>query len=309
MENVIILGSGCAGLAAAIYVARAGFSPLVIEGNLPGGQISTTSEVENFPGFPDGIDGFSLVMNMRQQAEKFGTRFEMDTIERVELSAESKKLFAASGKSFESRVLIIATGASPKLTGTKGEKEFYGGNGVSTCATCDGAFFRGMDIAVIGGGDTACEEANFLTRFANKVYQIHRRERFRATEIMVRRVTENPKIELVLSSVPEEILGDENGKVRAIRVRNVNSGDVRELSVKGIFVAVGHTPNTAFLKGALPMEADGTLIAERDASGVRTQIPGVFVAGDCADRIFRQAIVAAGTGARAGIEAQRFLEA
>lgn len=309
MENVIILGSGCAGLAAAIYVARAGFSPLVIEGNLPGGQITTTSEVENFPGFPDGIDGFSLVMNMRQQAEKFGTRFEMETIERVELSAETKKLFAASGNVFETRALIVATGASPKMTGIKGEMEFYGGNGVSTCATCDGAFFRGKEIAVIGGGDTACEEANFLTRFASKVYQIHRRDKFRATEIMVRRVTENPKVELVLSSVPEEILGDENGKVRALRVRNVTTNETREIAVSGIFVAIGHTPNTAFLKGTLPMEDDGTLIAERDASGVRTQIPGVFVAGDCADRIFRQAIVAAGTGARAGIEAQRFLEA
>lgn len=308
MENVIILGSGCAGLSAAVYVARAGFSPLVIEGNLPGGQITTTSEVENFPGFPEGIDGFSLVMNMRQQAEKFGTRFESDSIERVELSAETKKLFGASGKIYETRVLVIATGASPKMTGIKGEAEFYGGNGVSTCATCDGAFFRGKEIAVIGGGDTACEEANFLTRFASKVYQIHRRDKFRATEIMVRRVTENPKIELVLSCVPEEILGDENGKVRALRVRDVNTGATRELAVSGIFVAIGHTPNTAFLKGALPMEDDGTLIPERDASGVRTQVPGIFVAGDCADRIFRQAIVAAGTGARAGIEAQRFLE-
>lgn len=308
MENVIILGSGCAGLSAAIYVARAGFSPLIIEGNQPGGQITTTSEVENFPGFPDGIDGFSLVMNMRQQAEKFGTRFEMDTIERVELSAESKKLYAASGNVFECRCLIVATGASPKMTGVKGEMEFYGGNGVSTCATCDGAFFRGKDIAVIGGGDTACEEAQFLTRFASKVYLVHRRDKFRAAEIMVRRVSENPKIELVLSSVPEEVLGDENGKVRALRVRNVKTDTTRELEIKGLFVAIGHTPNTAFLAGALPMEDDGSLIAERDASGVRTKIPGVFVAGDCADRIFRQAIVAAGTGARAGIEAQRFLE-
>lgn len=307
MENCIILGSGCAGLTAAIYAARAGFSPLVIDGAQPGGQITTTAEVENFPGFPDGIDGFSLVMNMRQQAEKFGARFESDVIERVELSAGTKKLFAASGKIFECRALVVAAGASPKLTGVKGEKEFYGGNGVSTCATCDGAFFRGKDVAVIGGGDTACEEANFLTRFASKVYLVHRRDKFRATEIMVRRVSENPKIEIVTSSVPAEILGDDAGKVRALRVKNVQTGAERELDVKGIFVAIGHVPNTAFLAGALPTEADGTLKPNRDASGVRTDVPGVFVAGDCADGVFRQAIVAAGTGARAGIEVQRFL--
>lgn len=307
MENCIILGSGCAGLTAAIYAARAGFSPLVIDGAQPGGQITTTAEVENFPGFPDGIDGFSLVMNMRQQAEKFGARFESDVIERVELSAGTKRLFAASGKIFECRALVVAAGASPKLTGVKGEKEFYGGNGVSTCATCDGAFFRGKDVAVIGGGDTACEEANFLTRFASKVYLVHRRDKFRATEIMVRRVSENPKIEIVTSSVPAEILGDDAGKVRALRVKNVQTGAERELDVKGIFVAIGHVPNTAFLAGALPTEADGTLKPNRDASGVRTDVPGVFVAGDCADGVFRQAIVAAGTGARAGIEVQRFL--
>lgn len=308
MEQVIILGSGCAGLTAAIYAARAGLAPLVIEGIQPGGQITTTSEIENFPGFPNGIDGFSLMMNMRQQAEKFGARFEMDVVERAELSAGTKKLFAASGKTFECRALIVATGAAPKLSGVKGEKEFYGGNGVSTCATCDGAFFRGKDVAVVGGGDTACEEANFLTRFASKVYLVHRRDKFRATEIMVRRVSENPKIELVTSSVPEEILGDDAGKVRALRVKNVATGEIRELAVSGIFVAIGHAPNTAFLTGALPTEPDGTLIPKRDASGVRTDIPGVFVAGDCADPIFRQAVIAAGTGARAGIEAQRFLE-
>ncbi len=308
MENAIILGSGCAGLSAAIYAARAGFSPLVIEGDSPGGQITTTSEVENFPGFPDGVEGFSLAMNMRRQAEKFGARFEIDRIVRVELSAGTKKLFAESGATYECRALVVATGAAPKLTGAKGEAKFYGGNGVSTCATCDGAFFRGADVAVVGGGDAACEEANFLTRFAAKVYLVHRRDKFRAAEIMVRRVSENPKIELVMSSVPEEFLGDESGKLRALRVRNVATGTTRELEVRGAFIAIGHTPNTAFLAGALPTAPDGTLIAERDASGVRTAVPGVFVAGDCADAIYRQAIVAAGTGARAGIELQRFLE-
>ena len=309
MEQVIILGSGCAGLSAAVYAARAGLSPLVLEGAMPGGLITTTSDVENFPGFPDGIDGVSLVMNMRAQAEKFGARFESDVVERVELSAETKKLFASSGKIFECRALIVATGASPKLTGVKGEKELLGGNGVSTCATCDGAFFRGRSVAVIGGGDAACEEASFLTRFAAKVYLVHRRDKFRAAEIMVRRVSENPKIERVLSSVPEEMLADENGRARALRVRSVATGETRDLDVQGIFVAIGHAPNTAFLAGALPLEADGTISALRDASGVRTEIPGVYVAGDCADRLYRQAVIAAGTGARAALEAQRFLEA
>lgn len=309
MEQVIILGSGCAGLSAAVYAARAGLSPLVVEGAMPGGLITTTSEVENFPGFPDGIDGVSLVMNMRAQAEKFGARFESDVVERVELSAGMKKLFASSGKIFECRALIVATGASPKLTGVKGEKELLGGNGVSTCATCDGAFFRGRSVAVIGGGDAACEEASFLTRFAAKVYLVHRRDKFRAAEIMVRRVSENPKIELVLSSVPEEMLADENGRARALRVRNVATGETRDLDVQGIFVAIGHAPNTAFLAGALPLEADGTISALRDASGVRTEVPGVCVAGDCADRLYRQAVIAAGSGARAALEAQRFLEA
>lgn len=309
MEQVIILGSGCAGLSAAVYAARAGLSPLVLEGAMPGGLITTTSDVENFPGFPDGIDGVSLVMNMRAQAEKFGARFESDVVERVELSAGTKKLFASSGKIFECRALIVATGASPKLTGVKGEKELLGGNGVSTCATCDGAFFRGRSVAVIGGGDAACEEASFLTRFAAKVYLVHRRDKFRAAEIMVRRVSENPKIELVLSSVPEEMLADENGRARALRVRSVATGETRDLDVQGIFVAIGHAPNTAFLAGALPLEADGTISALRDASGVRTEIPGVYVAGDCADRLYRQAVIAAGSGARAALEAQRFLEA
>ena len=309
MEQVIILGSGCAGLSAAVYAARAGLSPLVLEGAMPGGLITTTSDVENFPGFPDGIDGVSLVMNMRAQAEKFGARFESDVVERVELSAGTKKLFASSGKIFECRALIVATGASPKLTGVKGEKELLGGNGVSTCATCDGAFFRGRSVAVIGGGDAACEEASFLTRFAAKVYLVHRRDKFRAAEIMVRRVSENPKIERVLSSVPEEMLADENGRARALRVRSVATGETRDLDVQGIFVAIGHAPNTAFLAGALPLEADGTISALRDASGVRTEIPGVYVAGDCADRLYRQAVIAAGSGARAALEAQRFIEA
>jgi len=307
-EAIIILGSGCAGLSAAIYAARAGLSPLVFEGSQPGGQITTTSEVENFPGFPDGIDGFSLVASMRTQAEKFGTRFENESVVRVELSAGTKKLFCESGKIYECRALIVATGAAPRMTGVPGEREFFGGNGVSVCATCDGAFFRGKPVAVIGGGDTACEEANFLSRFASKVFLVHRRDKFRATEILAKRVAENQKIEPVLSSVPVEIFGDDSGKVRALRVRSVETNETRELDVKGVFIAVGRTPNTAFLAGALEMDEGGTLVPAPDATGVRTRVEGVFVAGDCADKIFRQAIVAAGTGARAGLEAVKFLE-
>ncbi len=307
MEEIVILGSGCAGAAAAIYAARAGFSPLVIEGNQPGGQITTTSEVENFPGFPDGVDGFSLTFNMRQQAEKFGARFEIDEILSVDFSQKIKKLNAASGKIFEAKAVIIATGATPRMTGVPGEKEFFGGNGVSTCATCDGAFYKGKKVAVIGGGDSACEEANFLTRFAEKVFLILRRDKFRASEIMARRVSENPKIELVLNAVPERFLGGEDGKILALEIKNLVSGTTEKIEVSGIFVAIGHVPATKFLAGTLEMESDGTLIPS-GISGVATKIPGVFVAGDCADKIYRQAITSAGAGAKAALEAQRFLE-
>lgn len=307
MENIIILGSGCAGATAAIYAARAGFSPLVLEGSLPGGQITTTSEVENFPGFPEGIDGYMLTYNMRQQAEKFGARFEIDLIESVDFSGPVKKLVSNTGKVYETKAVIVATGAAPRLTGVLGEKEFYGGNGVSTCATCDAAFYKGKEVAVLGGGDSACEEANFITRFASKVYLVHRRDKFRASEIMVKRVMNNPKIELVLNAAAERILGGADGKVRALVVKDTVTGMLNEIPVSGIFVAIGHIPNTKFLEGALPMDEDGTLISN-DNSGVHTRVPGVFVAGDCADRHYRQAITAAGMGARAALDAQRYLE-
>ncbi|MCD8283934.1 MAG: thioredoxin-disulfide reductase [Opitutae bacterium] len=308
MEEIAIIGSGCAGATAAIYAARAGLAPLVIEGKLPGGLITTTAEVENFPGFPDGIDGFSLTLNMRQQAEKFGARFVADEIVAVDFSAVTKRLTAASGKVYEAKSVIVATGAKPRLTGVPGESEFYGGNGVSTCATCDGAFYRGKKVAVFGGGDSACEEANFLTRFAEKVFLMHRREKFRASDVMVRRIVANPKIEIVVPVIPERFVGDDSGRVRAAVVRDVATGEVREIEVAGIFVAIGHEPDTKFLAGALAMEPDGTLVAG-GASGVATNVAGVFVAGDCADRVYRQAITAAGMGARAALEAQRYLEA
>ncbi len=307
MENIVIVGSGCAGATAAIYAARAGLSPLVLEGSVPGGQLTTTSTVENFPGFPEGVDGFTLTYSMHQQAEKFGARFEFDSVASVDFAGTTKKLNLVSGKTLEAKAVIIATGAVSRFLGVPGEKDFFGGNGVSTCATCDGAFYRDKEIAVIGGGDTAAEEANFLTRFASKVYLIHRRDKLRASDVMATRVAENPKIVTVFNALVQRITGDENGKVNAIIVKDKFSEQEQTLAVSGIFIAIGHEPDTKFLQGALPMEPDGLLISS-DNSGVRTNVPGVFVAGDCADRHYRQAITAAGMGARAAIEAQRFLE-
>lgn len=305
MENVIILGTGCAGLTAAIYAARANLNPLVLEGSQPGGQLTTTSEVENFPGFPEGVDGFMLTDNMRQQAAKFGTRFEHDRIDSVDFSGPVKKLISGS-KTYEAKSVIIATGAAPKLLGIPGEQQYYGGHGVTTCATCDGAFYRKMEVVVIGGGDSAAEEALFLTRFASKVTLIHRRDKLRASEIMARRVEEHEKIDKAWNSAPVEILGGDDGKVRAIVVKDVNTGATREIPCKGVFIAIGHKPNTDFVKGVLSCDENGYIVCP-DNSTVRTEIPGVFVAGDCSDHVYRQAITAAGMGCRAAIEAERWL--
>lgn len=305
MENIIILGTGCAGLTAAIYAARAGLNPLVLEGTQPGGQLTTTSEVENFPGFPEGVDGFMLTDNMRQQAARFGARYEHDRITRVDFSGPVKKLYG-SDKVYEAKSIIIATGAAPKLLGIPGEQEYYGGNGVTTCATCDGAFYRNMDVVVIGGGDSAAEEAMFLTRFASKVTLVHRRDKLRASEIMAQRVQDHPKVDKAWNTAPVAILGDAAGKVRALLVKDVATGAEREIPCKGVFIAIGHRPNTEFLGGALPVDENGYVIAA-DASTVRTAIPGVYVAGDCSDHVYRQAITAAGMGCRAAIEAERWL--
>lgn len=305
MENVIILGTGCAGLTAAIYTARANLNPLVLEGGQPGGQLTTTSEVENFPGFPEGIDGFMLTDNMRRQAARFGARFEHDLIQSVSLNGPVKRLHSGT-KTYETRALIIATGASPRLLGIPGEKEYYGGNGVTTCATCDGAFYRGMDVAVLGGGDSACEEALFLTRFATRVYLIHRRDTLRASDIMARRVLEHEKITPVWNSVPLEILGGTDGKVRGILSKDTGTGVVTEIACKGVFIAIGHVPNTQPFVGAIALDENGYIVSPQ-ASGVHTGVAGVFVAGDCSDPVYRQAITAAGMGCRAAIEAERWL--
>jgi thioredoxin reductase (NADPH) len=305
VENVVIVGTGCAGLTAAIYTARANLNPLVLEGSLPGGQLTTTSEVENFPGFPEGVDGFMLMDNLRKQAAKFGTRFEQAQVQSVDFSSSPHKLVCGD-RTILARSIIIATGASPRMTGVPGEKELYGGKGVTTCATCDGAFYRKMEVAVIGGGDSAAEEALFLTRFASKVYLVHRRDSLRASKIMADRATSHEKIQCVWDSVPVAVEGVDQGAVSGLRIKNVKSGEESVLPAKGVFVAIGHVPNTGPFAAALDVDANGYFVPQA-GSQVKTKVPGVYVAGDCADHVYRQAITAAGMGCQAAIEAERWL--
>jgi thioredoxin reductase (NADPH) len=305
VENVVIVGTGCAGLTAAIYTGRANLSPLVLEGTLPGGQLTTTSEVENFPGFPDGIDGFMLMQNLRKQAEKFGTRYQSGTVLGLDTSSWPYTLKLAD-REIKAKVVIIATGASPRMTGVPGERELFGGKGVTTCATCDGAFYRKMEVAVIGGGDSAAEEALFLTRFASKVYLVHRRDTLRASKIMADRATSHEKIQPVWDSVPVAVEGVEQGAVSGLRIKNVKTGVESTLPVKGVFVAIGHVPNTAPFKDAVDTDDQGYFVPAGH-SQVKTKTPGVYVAGDCADHHYRQAITAAGMGCQAAIEAERWL--
>jgi thioredoxin reductase (NADPH) len=305
VENVVIIGTGCAGLTAAIYAARANLNPLVLEGPLPGGQLTTTSEVENFPGFPHGVDGFQLTQNMREQATRFGTRFEQAQVTAVDFTSLPRKLVLGDHTIF-ARTVIVATGASPRMTGIPGEKELYGGKGVTTCATCDGAFYRKMEVAVLGGGDSAAEEALFLTRFASKVYLVHRRDSLRASKIMADRATAHEKIQMVWDSVPVEVLGVKEGSVSGLKVKHVKTGALSVLPVKGVFIAIGHIPNTGPF--APPLQVDeGGYFKPQPGSQVQTNVPGVYVAGDCSDHVFRQAITAAGMGCQAAIEAERWL--
>jgi len=305
VENIVIIGTGCAGLTAAVYAARASLNPLILEGPLPGGQLTTTSEVENYPGFPEGVDGFQLMDNTRKQATKFGARFEQAFVASVDFSSTPRKLVLAD-RTILAKSVIIATGASPRMTGIPGEKELYGGKGVTTCATCDGAFYRNMDVAVIGGGDSAAEEALFLTRFASKVYFVHRRDTLRASRIMADRAMSHPKIQMVWNSIPVEVQGTDEGAVSGLKIRNVKTGSASVLPIRGLFVAIGHVPNTAPFASALDVDANGYFLPV-NGSQVRTKIPGIYVAGDCADHVYRQAVTAAGMGCQAAIEAERWL--
>jgi thioredoxin reductase (NADPH) len=302
MHDVVIIGSGCAGLTAAIYAARANLKPLVIDGHEPGGQLTLTTMVENFPGFPDGILGHELIENMRKQAERFGAEFNAGVVTDVDLSKRPFKI-TAGNESYAAKTLIVAAGASARLLGLPEERPLLG-SGVSTCATCDGFFFRGKAIAVVGGGDSAMEEANFLTRYASRLYLIHRRNEFRASKIMIDRARANEKIEFVTPAVVERILSDEKG-VNGIRLRNPDSNEVREIEVHGVFVAIGHDPNTSVFRGKIETDANGYLLA---TNGSKTSIPGVFVAGDVQDHRYRQAITAAGSGCMASMDAEKFLE-
>jgi thioredoxin reductase (NADPH) len=302
MHNVVIIGSGCAGLTAAIYAARANLKPLVLDGHEPGGQLSLTTHVENFPGFPEGIMGPELIENMRKQAQKFGTEFKAGTVTEVDLSERPFKITA--GKDiYETRALIVAAGASARLLGLKGERELIG-HGLSTCATCDGYFFRGKPIAVVGGGDSAMEEANFLSRYASTVYLIHRRDEFRASKIMIDRARANPKVEFVTPYVVDQILAPKK-LVTGVQVRNTISGETRNIDLDGIFVAIGHDPNSIVFRGKLEMDQNGYLIPRH---GTLTDVPGVFIAGDVQDHRYRQAVTAAGSGCMAALDAEKFLE-
>ncbi len=301
MENVIIVGTGCAGLTAAIYTARANLSPLVLEGRLPGGQLTTTTAVENFPGFPDGIDGPELIQRMHQQAEKFGARFRYGTVEEFE-AGEPHRL-KVDGEWVEARAVIVASGASPRYIGLESETALIG-HGLTSCATCDGAFYRNVPVCVVGGGDSACEEAEFLTRFASEVYLIHRRDSLRASKIMADRALKNPKIKPVWNAVVTAYVTDAEGEVSGVRLRDTRSGAESELAVKCVFVAIGHEPNTPAFRNVLSTDENGYLIQQ---TGTATNIPGVFAAGDVADHVYRQAITAAGQGCAAAIDAERWL--
>ena len=301
MENVIIVGTGCAGLTAAIYTARASLSPLVLEGRMPGGQLTTTTAVENFPGFPDGVDGPELIERMHRQAEKFGARFRYGVVE--EFQPGTPHRLKVDGEWVETKALIIASGASPRYIGIEGESALIG-HGLTSCATCDGAFYRNVPVCVVGVGDSACEEAGFLTRFASKVYLIHRRDTLRASKIMAARALANPKIQPVWNALVTAYLTDGAGEVRGVRLRDTKTGAESEIEVQCVFCAIGHEPNTASFRGILDTNEAGYLLQK---SGTATNIPGVFAAGDVADHVYRQAITASGQGCAAAIDAERWL--
>lgn len=305
MEQLIIIGSGPAGYTAAIYSARAGLAPILFTGSLPGGLLTQTTEIENFPGFPDGIQGFDLMENMRKQAKKFGTRLHQATISKVEFSQEGGLHRVMTDKeTFEAKAVIIATGSSPRWLGLDSETRLKN-KGVSACATCDGFFYQNVPVVVIGGGDSAMEEAVFLTRFASEVFVIHRRGELRASKIMAERALNNPKIKFVWHSTVEEVLGE--NEVNGVRVKNIQTGEVSEIPCKAYFAALGHVPSTSAFQTQIEMDAAGFILVKHPTT--QTHLAGVFAAGDCSDNQYRQAITAAGTGCRAAMDAERWLEA
>ena len=303
MEKVVIVGSGCAGLTAAIYAARANLSPLVLEGRQPGGQLATTTLVENFPGFPEGIDGPQLVMNMHAQAEKFGARFSYSEATGFEPVNGHLRLQVDDEKWLETQSLIVASGASARWLGLENEEKLIG-HGLTSCATCDGAFYRNVPVCVVGSCDSAAEEALFLTRFASKVYLIHRRDKLRASKIMADRVLACELIEPIWNTVVTQYIPDERGEMKQVKLRNVQTHEERLLDVACVFVAIGHDPNTKAFRGKLETDPEGYLLVRHLAE---SKHPGVFIAGDVADRVYKQAITAAGSGCAAAIEAERYL--
>jgi len=301
--KAIIVGSGPAGFTAGLYLSRANIPNLLFEGEQPGGQLTITTDVENYPGFPDGIQGPELMQKFRAQAERFGTVIKAETVQSVDMSAHPFKVVTSAGE-YTAPAVIIASGSTARWLHLPDEEKFHG-KGLSACATCDGFFFRGQDVAVVGGGDTALEEATFLTNFASKVTLIHRRDELRGSKIMQDRALDNPKIEMAWNSVIERYLPDENGNLRGLLLKDTVDGSTREIAVTGCFIAIGHTPNTAFLDGQLDTDENGYLVTRPDVTA--TNVPGVFACGDVQDHVYRQAITSAGTGCMAAIEAERWL--
>jgi len=306
MEKVVIIGTGCAGLTAALYTARANLNPLVLTGMLPGGLLTTTSIVENYPGFPEGIDGYELMSRMQKQAERFGARVKFGTVEAVDLSGEPF-ILTVDGEKVEAETLIIASGASHRHLGLESEDKLER-KGVTYCATCDGALplFRNQPLVVVGGGDSACEEAMYLTRFGSAVYLVHRRDTLRASKIMAQRTLAHAKIKPIWDSVVTEVLDVKEDKVTGVQLKNVKSSKESVIAAAGVFVAIGHIPNTQLFRGVIDMDENGYILPRK---GTMTNVPGVFVAGDCSDHVYRQAVTAAGQGCAAAIDVERYLAA
>lgn len=306
MENVVIIGTGPAGYTAAIYAARADLAPLILTGSQPGGQLTTTTDVENFPGFPEGVMGPDLMFKMQEQATKFGAKLDFKTVDKISKNDDGTFLLHCGGEELHTKTVIVSSGASARYLGLPGELELtQSGAGLTACATCDGAFYRDVPVCVIGGGDSACEEATFLTKFASKVYLIHRRDELRASKVMATRALEHEKIELVWNNTISEYLLDENGKIKGVKLENTVNGENSNLEVNAVFMAIGHTPNTGFLNGLVDLDDSGYALQKPGRTATKT--PGIFAAGDVADTVYRQAITAAGQGCAAALEAERYI--